>query len=255
MGFIVQFQNKVAVVTGAAKGIGKSIAIELAKQGAKTVILDFDETAGKLIEEDLKQQQLEVLFIKTNVTDYTSLEAAKNETIKKYQKIDILVINAGISYKRRIEEITIDEWDKVLKVNLNGSFYAIKAYYSEFLKKNKDNPGKIIFISSGSAITGTGGGCHYAASKAGQNGLMRALAKELGPYNVNVNAIAPRVIMTDIFDHLYPTEQSRKELIEKIPIGRFGLPEDVAGMVCFLASPAASYIHGQIILLDGGRTY
>ena len=251
----MQLQDKVAVVTGAAKGIGKCIAVELAKQGAKTVILDFDEAAGRLVEENLKQQKLQALFIKTDVTDYASLESAKNETLKKYQKTDILVINAGICHKQRIEEITIEEWNKVVNINLNGSFYTIKAFHDEFLKKNQDNPGKIIFISSGSAITGTGGGCHYAASKAGQNGLMRALAKELGPYNVNVNAIAPRVIMTDIFDHLYPTEQSRKKLIEQIPIGRFGLPEDVAGMVCFLVSPAASYVHGQIILLDGGRTY
>jgi len=251
----MQFQDKVAVVTGAAKGIGKCITVELAKQGAKTVILDLDETAGKLVEKELKQQKLETLFIKTDVTDYTSLETAKNEIVKIFQKIDILVINAGISYKHSIEEITIDEWNKVLNINLNGSFYTVKAFYNEFLLKNKDNPGKIIFITSGSAITGTGGGCHYAASKAGQNGLMRALAKELGPHNVNVNAVAPRVIQTEIFDHLYPTEQSRNELIEKIPIGRFGLPEDVANTVCFLASPAASYMHGQIILLDGGRTY
>ena len=252
---IMQFQDKVAVITGAAKGIGKCITVKLAKQGAKTIILDFDEAAGKQVEEDLKQQKLEALFIKTNVTDYGSLKAARNETIKKYQKIDILVINAGISYKHRIEEITIDEWNEVLNVNLNGSFYTVKAFYNDFLKKNKDNPGKIIFISSGSAITGTGGGCHYAASKAGQHGLMRTLAKELGPHGVNVNAIAPRVIVTDFFNNHYPTVLSKRELIEEIPIGRFGLPEDVAEMVCFLASTAASYVHGQIILLDGGRTY
>jgi 3-oxoacyl-[acyl-carrier protein] reductase len=251
----MRLQNKVAVITGAAKGIGKCIAVELAKLGAKTVILDFDEAAGKLLEDDLKKQNLEALFIKTDVSNYASLEAAKNKTMETYQRIDILVINAGISHKLRIEEITVEEWDKVLNINLNGSFYTVKAFYTDFLKKDKDNPGKIIFISSGSAITGTGGGCHYAASKAGQHGLMRAMAKELGSHNVNVNAIAPRVIMTDIFDHLYPTEQSRKELMEKIPIGRFGLPEDVAAMVCFLVSPEASYIHGQIMLLDGGRTY
>jgi 3-oxoacyl-[acyl-carrier protein] reductase len=251
----MELADKVAVVTGAAKGIGKCIALSLARRGAKTAILDFDESAGVSVEKELRDQGLEALFIKTDVTDYASLKTAKHETIKKYHKTDILVINAGISHKLRIEEISVEEWNRVLNINLNGSFYTIKAYYDEFLKKDKNNPGKVIFISSGSAITGTGGGCHYAASKAGQNGLMRAVAKELGPRSVNVNAIAPRVIMTDIFDHLYPTEESRKELIEKIPIGRFGVPEDVANMVCFLASPAASYVHGQIILVDGGRTY
>ena len=251
----MRLQDKVAVVTGAAKGIGRCISTALAKEGAKVVILDFDETAGKLLEENLKRQNFEALFIKTDVTNYRDMEAARDETVRKYQTVDIVVINAGISHKRRINEISIEEWNNVLNINLNGSFYAIKAYYNDLLKKNKDNPGKVIFISSGSAITGTGGGCHYAASKAGQNGLMRALAKELGPYNVNVNAIAPRVIVTDIFNHLYPTEESQKELLKQIPIGRLGLPEDVAEMVCFLASPAASYVHGQIILLDGGRTF
>ena len=251
----MQLRDKVAVITGAAKGIGKCITVKLAENGAKTVILDLDDASGKLLEEDLKKQGLEALFIKTNVADFASLEAARNETIKKYLKTDILVINAGVSMKHRIEEITVDEWNKVLDINLNGSFYTVKAFYGDFIKKTRDDPGKIIFISSGSAITGTGGGCHYAASKAGQHGLMRALAKELGPHGVNVNAIAPRVIMTDIFDRLYPTEESRAELRKEIPIGRFGLPEDVAEMVSFLASPASSYVHGQIILLDGGRTY
>ncbi|MDR2551646.1 MAG: SDR family oxidoreductase [Treponema sp.] len=250
-----QLDGQVAVVTGAARGIGKCIAARLAGEGARTVILDFDEEAGALTEKELRGQGLEVLFVKTDVGSYASLEAAKDKTIEKYLKTDILVINAGISHRLRVEDITVEEWNRVLHINLNGSFYTVKAYYGEFLKKNGNNPGKIVFISSGSAITGTGGGCHYAASKAGQNGLMRAIAKELGPRGVNVNAIAPRVIMTDIFDHLYPTEESRKELLEKIPIGRFGLPGDVAEMVRFLVSPEASYVHGQIVLVDGGRTY
>jgi 3-oxoacyl-[acyl-carrier protein] reductase len=251
----VQLEDKVAVVTGAAKGIGKCIAVEMARQGAKTVILDFDEEAGCRTREEIKRLGSDALFIKTDVSKYASLEKAKDETLAAFGRADILVINAGISHKLRIEEISIEEWDRVLNINLNGSFYTVKAFYDEFQKKTKDNPGKILFISSGSAITGTGGGCHYAASKAGQNGLMRAVAKELGPHCVNVNAIAPRVIMTEIFDHLYPTEQSRKDLLAKIPIGRFGLPEDVAHMACFLASTEASYVHGQIVLVDGGRTY
>jgi 3-oxoacyl-[acyl-carrier protein] reductase len=251
----MKLKDKVAVVTGAAKGIGKCIAAEMARNGAIPVVLDFDEEAGRSFDEELKQKGFDSLFVKTNVADYASLEKAKDAVIEKFGTVDILVINAGISHKLRIEDLSIEEWDRVLNINLNGSFYTIKAFYGEFTRKTKENPGKIIFISSGSAITGTGGGCHYAASKAGQHGLMRAVAKELGPCHVNVNAIAPRVIMTDIFDHLYPTEESRDQLLEKIPIGRFGLPEDVANMACFLAGEAASYVHGQIILLDGGRTY
>ena len=114
---------------------------------------------------------------------------------------------------------------------------------------------KVVFISSGSGITGTGGGAHYAASKSGQHGLMRTFfSKELGAYKVNVNAVAPRVIQSDILDHLYPTEESREELVKKIPIGKFGTPEDIANLTYFLSSDDSSYIHGQIILADGGRT-
>ena len=154
------------------------------------------------------------------------------------------MINAGISYLHSIKEITIAEWQRVLRINLDGSFYTLKAFYEHF----SDNEGKIIFITSGSAITGTGGGMHYASSKAGQHGLMRAASKEFGPRGINV-------IQTDILDTLYPDEASRQELLKKIPIQRIGQPEDIANLALFLASPESSYIHGQIILADGGRTY
>lgn len=251
----MKLENRVAVVTGAAKGIGKCIAQKMASEGAKIVILDFDEVAGKAAEQELIEKGTEALFIKTDVSDYSSLESAKQQTIEKFGKVDILVINAGISIKHTIKEISVEEWDKVLKINLNGSFYTLKAYYSEFENKTPEDAGKIIFITSGSAITGTGGGAHYASSKSGQHGLMRTVSKELGPKGVNVNAIAPRVIVTELFDHLYPTEESRQELVKKIPIGRFGYPEDIANLAAFLASDEASYIHGQIMLMDGGRTY
>ncbi|MDR1389735.1 MAG: SDR family oxidoreductase [Treponema sp.] len=248
-------QDKVAVVTGAARGIGKCIVAEFAALGAKPVILDFDEEAGLAFVKELQASGTDAFFFKTDVTSFTDLQNARNAVIKKFGAVDILVINAGISRKLAIGDISVEEWNKVININLNGSFYTIKAFWDDFLAKDGEHPAKIIFISSGSAITGTGGGCHYAASKAGQHGLMRAVARELGPHHVNVNAVAPRVIMTDIFDHLYPTKESRNDLLQKIPIGRFGLPEDVAKLTAFLAGPGSDYVHGQIILLDGGRTY
>ena len=251
----MKLYNKVAVITGAAKGIGRCIAQKMAKEGATVVILDFDEIAGIEAEQDLIEQGIDALFIKTDVSDYDSLRSSRNKVIETFGKVDILVINAGISIKHSIKEISIEEWDKVLKINLNGSFYTVKAYYSEFENKTMDDNGRIIFITSGSAITGTGGGAHYASSKSGQHGLMRNLSKELGPRGVNVNAIAPRVIVTDLFEQLYPTEESKEDLVKKIPIGRFGYPEDIANLACFLASNESSYIHGQIMLMDGGRTY
>lgn len=247
--------GKTAVVTGAGKGIGKAIALELATKGANLVVLDFDDIAGLQAVEEIERLGRHALFVKTDVSDFSSMENAKEQTLKRFGNVDILVINAGISIKHSIREITPAEWNNVLNINLNGSFYAIKAFYDEFAKKNASDGGRIIFITSGSAITGTGGGAHYAASKSGQHGLMRTVSKELGPMGVNVNAIAPRVIVTNIFDHLYPTEESKQELMKKIPIGRFGYPQDIANMVCFLSSEEASYIHGQIMLMDGGRTY
>lgn len=244
--------SKVAVVTGGAKGIGKAIAEKFSSNGYHVVIVDVDEKAGQNLANELSNV-VKSVFIKADVSDYTDLENVKNSVITEFGKINALVINAGISFRHSIEEITIDEWKKVLNVNLDSSFYTIKAFYNEL--KNGGEDSKVVFISSGSGITGTGGGAHYAASKSGQHGLMRAVSKELGVYKVNVNAVAPRVIESDILDHLYPDEESRSELIKKIPIGRFGKPEDIANLAFFLTTDEASYIHGQIILADGGRTY
>jgi len=244
-------KGKVAVVTGAAKGIGKAIARKFAEAGAYTVILDFDQKSGIQTAAELSDAFSESVFIQTDVSDPESLKRASDQVLEQFHRVDILVINAGISYLHSIEEISIEEWQRVLRINLDGSFYTLKAFCDHF----EEHAGKVIFITSGSAITGTGGGMHYASSKAGQHGLMRAASKEFGPRGINVNAIAPRVIQTDILDTLYPDEASREELLKKIPLRRIGQPEDIANLALFLASPESSYIHGQIMLADGGRTY
>ncbi|MBO0458672.1 SDR family oxidoreductase [Enterococcus hulanensis] len=244
-------EGKVAVITGAAKGIGRTIAKKFAEAGAYTVILDFDQSSGEQTAAEFSNDYAESLFIKTDVSDPESLKRASDQVLAHFQRVDILVINAGISYLHSIDEISIEEWQRVLHINLDGSFYTLKAFCDHFV----DDVGKVIFITSGSAITGTGGGMHYASSKAGQHGLMRAASKEFGPRGINVNAIAPRVIQTDILDTLYPDDASREELLKKIPLRRIGQPEDIANLALFLASPESSYIHGQIILADGGRTY
>ncbi|MDT2662633.1 SDR family NAD(P)-dependent oxidoreductase [Enterococcus hulanensis] len=244
-------EGKVAVITGAAKGIGRAIAKKFAEAGAYTVILDFDQSSGEQTAAEFSNDYAESLFIKTDVSDPESLKRASDQVLAHFQRVDILVINAGISYLHSIDEISIEEWQRVLHINLDGSFYTLKAFCDHFV----DDVGKVIFITSGSAITGTGGGMHYASSKAGQHGLMRAASKEFGPRGINVNAIAPRVIQTDILDTLYPDDASREELLKKIPLRRIGQPEDIANLALFLASPESSYIHGQIILADGGRTY
>ncbi|MER2002228.1 MAG: SDR family oxidoreductase [Carnobacterium inhibens] len=248
-------KQKIIAITGSAKGIGKSIAEKFIEKGAYVALLDFDKKAGEATEKAMKEDGGDAFFIQTDVSDYHSLKEARKKILEKWGEIDVLIVNAGISYLHSLNDISVEEWDRVIKINLTGSFYTVKAFYEDFSKKTPIDEGKIIFISSGSAITGTGGGAHYAASKAGQHGLMRNLAKEFGGNGVNVNAIAPRVIQTDLLDQLYPTPKSREKLIKKIPIGRIGKPEDIANLTVFLASPESSYIHGQIILSDGGRTY
>ncbi|MGX7107397.1 SDR family NAD(P)-dependent oxidoreductase [Hutsoniella sourekii] len=241
---------KIAVITGGSKGIGRAIAKKFAENSYITYILDLDQENGLKTADELKKYAPSY-FIQTDVSNFKSIEAAEAQIISNENKIDVLVINAGISNRKTIAEISVANWDKIIDVNLNGSFYTLKAFYED-LKSNKNS--KLIFVTSGSGLTGTGGGAHYAASKSGQHGLMKAASKELGAYGINVNAIAPRVIESDLLDELYPNEKSREELVKKIPIGRFGKPNDIANLAFFLASPESSYVHGQIILADGGRT-
>ena len=250
----LSLKGKTAVVTGAAKGIGRSIAEKMAESGAAVGIIDFDKATGFAAQEEFTAKGYKCVFAAADVSNYESLVQAKQQLVDAFGKIDILVINAGVSRKHTIAEIEPAEWERVISINLSGSFYTVKAFYDCFADKKPEDEGRIIFVTSGSGITGTGGGAHYAASKSGQHGLMRTVSKEFGKNGVNVNAIAPRVIVTDLFDTLYPNEETKEQLMAKIPIGRFGYPEDIANLACFLAAPESSYIHGQIILMDGGRT-
>lgn len=251
----MELKGKTAVITGAAKGIGRSVTQALAEAGARVCLLDYDAQAGARGARELIDSGHEALFVKTDVSDYQSLLDAQKEVLGVFGRPDQLIVNAGISIRHSFGEIEPEEWRRVIDINLNGSFNTCRAFFDGFKAMSPCDGGKIVFITSGSGITGTGGGAHYAASKSGQHGLMRALAKELGKNGVNVNAIAPRVIVTDIFDMLYPTEDEKQALAAQIPIGRFGVPRDVAELVLFLCSNKTSYLHGQIILLDGGRTY
>lgn len=247
---------KKVVVTGGAKGIGKAICEDQLKRGNFPILLDLDEKNARLnIEKWSDQFSVTVDFIKADVTDWQSMEDAAKQIEAQHGKIDTLVVNAGISHMASFDELDPTLWQRTIDINLTGAFYTTKAFYGHFTEHREKANGRIIFITSGSAITGTGGGAHYAASKAGNHGLMRALSKELKGTGTTVNAIAPRVIVTELFDDLYPDSESRERILSAIPVGRFGTPSDVASLVGYLSSDEASYIHGQILLLDGGRTY
>ncbi|HCX64979.1 MAG TPA: short-chain dehydrogenase [Eubacteriaceae bacterium] len=245
-------EGKLALVTGGALGIGKAIAEDMAKEGASVVIADISEKDGKQTVAEIESKGGRAKFVYCNVVDSDCLADAAKEVEETLGFVDILVVNAGITLKKPFDQVDEALWDKVIDVNLKGSFLTVKAFLPHI---RKSETGKIIFISSGSAFTGTGGGIHYAASKAGQNAMVLNLAKELGPEGINVNAIAPRVIQTEILDHLYPDQKSRDELLQKIPIRKIGQPEDIAYLASFLASEKAGYVHGQVVLLDGGRTH
>ena len=246
------FTGKVALVTGAAHGIGKAIAEKFAKAGANTVIVDFNYELGtETAEQITRDYQQQSLFIQADVSNAKDMEKVREETFNQFGRIDILVLNAGVAFANKVNDISYEEWQKTLDINLSGLFNTVKPFYNDFLT----NKGSIVYISSGSALSGTGGGVSYPASKAGGEGLMRGLAKELGPKGVNVNSIAPRLIDSGKMMRVnYPTQESLDAVLEKIPVRRLGTVEDVANLTLFLADKDNSYIQGQTILLDGGRT-
>lgn len=246
-----KFDGKVALITGAGHGIGKGIARQFAEQGANTVIVDYNAETGEETAKEITNEFVKSIFVQADVSDAEALVRARDRVFEVFGRIDILVLNAGVAFANKVNDISFEEWNKTISINLNGLFNTVKAFYNDFLT----NQGSIVYISSGSALSGTGGGVSYPASKAGGEGLIRGLAKELGPKGVNVNAVAPRLIDSgEMMRVNYPTEESLNAVLEKIPVRRFGTIEDVANLTLFLADKSNSYIQGQTILLDGGRT-
>ncbi len=246
------FAGKVALVTGAAHGIGKGIAEKFAAAGADTVIVDFNAELGpKTAAEISAATGTRSIFAQADVSSYEAMQRVREQVFAELGQIDVLVLNAGIAYRDTVGDTPMETWERVLNINLTGLFTTVKAFYDDFLTNN----GAIVYISSGSALSGTGGGVAYPAAKAGGEGLIRGLAKELGPKGVNVNAIAPRLIDTGAMMRVnYPTEEALNAALESIPVRRFGTIDDVANLAVFLADDDNSYIHAQTILLDGGRT-
>ena len=246
-----KFEGKVVLVTGGGHGIGKQIAIQFAQQGANTVIADYNQETGAKTAKELTNNYAKSLFVPADVSNPEAMINVRNKVFEVFGRIDTLILNAGIAFKNKVCDISLEEWNKTLSINLNGLFYTVKAFYHDFLT----NHGSIVYISSGSALSGTGGGVSYPASKAGGEGLMRGLAKELGPKGVNVNTIAPRLIDTgEMMRVNYPTQADLDAVLQKIPVRRLGTVQDVANLAVFLADADNSYIQGQTILLDGGRT-
>ena len=243
----MSLQGKVAIVTGASRGIGRAISLGLAKEGADVVVAATTfENAGKVAGE-IEQLGRKALAFALNVTEIGECEALVKTALEEFSKIDILVNNAGITSDNLLVRMKEEEWDKVLDVNLKGAFNCIRASTKTLMKQRS---GKIVNVTSVVGIIGNAGQANYCASKAGVIGLTKSVAKELASRNIQVNAVAPGYIETDMTKDLQG--DVRQTLVNAIPLGRIGTPEDVAALVSFLASKNADYITGQIITVDGG---
>jgi len=239
--------NKVAIVTGSGRGIGKSIALKLAQQGMDVVICDVDYDAVTNTVKEIEQPGSKTLGIKLDVTRTAEVAHLFNETMTTFGRVDALVNNAGITRDNLLIRMHENEWDAVIAVNLKGCFNCLKAAAKIMMKQRS---GKIVNISSVVGVMGNVGQANYAASKGGVISLTKSAAKELAARNITVNAVAPGFIETEMTKNLH--DSVKEAFMNLIPLKRPGQPEDVANVVSFLVSPAADYITGQVIHIDGG---
>jgi NAD(P)-dependent dehydrogenase (short-subunit alcohol dehydrogenase family) len=244
-----RLKDKVAIITGAARGIGKATAVIFAREGAKAVIVDIlrdeGEATAKYINEKISEES--ALFIEADVSEVEDVKSMVDAVIGKYRNIDVLVNNAAIQPVGTILETDIDTWDRVMKVNLRSVFLCCK-HVVPYMIKNKS--GAIVNVAS---ILGLRGGdkiIAYATSKAGLIGFTKSLAQDLMPYNIRVNAVAPRAIDTEMFK-AYRSEEELKSKMDRYLFGRLGRPEEVANTILFLASDEASYISGEVLVIGG----
>lgn len=240
--------GKVALVTGASRGIGRAVAMELAKNGVNLIInYSGSEEAAKEVLKDVTQLGIQAYIYKANVGNYKECAAMVEFAIEKFSKIDILVNNAGITKDMLLMRMSEEQFDDVININLKGTFNCMQLI-SKYMIKAKS--GRIINMASVSGRLGNAGQVNYAASKAGVEGMTKAAAREMAARGITVNAIAPGFVKTDMTDVL--SDKVKENIIESIPMKTFGIPEDIAKTVVFLAGEGARYITGQTISVDGG---
>ena len=242
-----KFDNKVVLVTGSTRGIGKSIALAFAKEGATVIILGRNGDQAKSVAQELTKQGFKADYSAIDVTKLENVQEIANKILDKHKSVDILVNNAGITKDNLLLRMSDQDWNEVITTNLQGVFNTTKVFSKVMLKAKS---GKIINISSIIGIKGNAGQANYAASKAGIIGFTKSIAKEYASRGITVNSVAPGYIKTDMTAEL--NDKTREEILNSIPMQRLGSPEDVAGVCLFLASKEADYITGQTIIIDGG---
>lgn len=241
-------QEKVAIVTGASRGIGKAIALEFAKEGAKVTLCATSIDSLREVQKEIEAiRPGSSILMQANVTNGDETSAVVKKTLDTHGRVDILVNNAGTTRDNLLALMTEKEWDEVLSTNLKSVFLMTKACARPMVKQRS---GVIINIASVVGITGNAGQANYAASKAGIIALTKSVARELAKRNIRVNAIAPGFIRTRMTEQVWPEVQ--KQVLEHIPLGRYGEPEEIAQVAVFMASDRAGYMTGQVIVVDGG---
>lgn len=246
-------KGKVAIVTGARRGMGRTHALALAKSGVKVVVSDISQEDCEKVIKEIENARGEALAVKCDVSKKAEVEQMLKKTIEKFGRVDILVNNAGIAQFVPFLEMTEEEWDRTLDINLKGYFLCSQAVAKEMVKQKSG--GVIINIASvamGQQGIGFSNIAHYCASKGGIVGMTEALAVELAPYNIRVNAIAPGMIDTPMIEQVKLDPKMLEGLMGRVPLGRVGKPEEVSNLVLFLASEASSYMTGSTVVIDGG---
>jgi 3-oxoacyl-[acyl-carrier protein] reductase len=242
-----QLASQIAVVTGAGRGIGRAIALKFAAEGADVVCVSRTPENSEKVANEIGALGRKAWAFAVDVADSAAVNAAAVKILADCGNVNILVNNAGVTRDGLLMRMSDEDWDTVLNTNLKGAFFFTKAFSRAFARQRS---GRIINISSVIGLIGNAGQCNYAASKAGLIGFTQSVAKELASRGITVNAIAPGFIETDMTSELKP--EMRDAILKQIPLGSFGLAEDIAGAALFLASPAARYVTGQVLTVDGG---
>ncbi len=245
---LMRFENQVAVVTGAGRGIGHAIAVRLANEGARVACVSRTEANAKKTADEINAMRADAAkYYAVDVGDHAAVQKIGAQILQDFGKIDMLINNAGMTRDGLAMRMSLEDWDSVINTNLRGAFSFTQAVLRAMVKRRS---GRIINISSVSGIMGNAGQTNYAASKAGLIGFTKSLARELAGRNITVNAVAPGFITTDMTAGL--SDKVKETLHAKIPLGKTGTPEDIANAVAFLASAEAGYITGQTLCVDGG---